>query len=264
MSGGKISRNSPCPCGSGKKYKRCCWGKDFDWVEGAEGNSSRSAPISEELAADLADHLEMQSAQLGRDPGPDDLVFPGLLAEHAEHELSQAMLTAGIDPAIIYAFEKTGFLVTEDNQESLSDLDLEEWREAVEEYNAMNGRDEELELPVGTLAYYGPDDAFTSKIVASVNFGGEAEPIIRRWVGSAIREDQRVKEEIDEFFQEHGVSSVGGFPFNIGCPHEEGEDFKVGEDCPFCPYWEGKQGEDRWDLLCEKLERWREENEETE
>ncbi|BBO92186.1 type I methionyl aminopeptidase [Desulfosarcina ovata] len=24
---GKISRNAPCPCGSGKKYKRCCLGK---------------------------------------------------------------------------------------------------------------------------------------------------------------------------------------------------------------------------------------------
>jgi uncharacterized protein YecA (UPF0149 family) len=22
----KIGRNSPCPCGSGKKYKRCCYG----------------------------------------------------------------------------------------------------------------------------------------------------------------------------------------------------------------------------------------------
>ena len=24
----KIGRNDPCPCGSGKKYKNCCWGKD--------------------------------------------------------------------------------------------------------------------------------------------------------------------------------------------------------------------------------------------
>ncbi len=24
----EISRNQPCPCGSGKKYKRCCSGKD--------------------------------------------------------------------------------------------------------------------------------------------------------------------------------------------------------------------------------------------
>lgn len=23
----KTGRNDPCPCGSGKKYKSCCWGK---------------------------------------------------------------------------------------------------------------------------------------------------------------------------------------------------------------------------------------------
>ncbi len=32
----KISRNDSCPCGSGKKYKKCCLEKDFD------------TPISEE------------------------------------------------------------------------------------------------------------------------------------------------------------------------------------------------------------------------
>jgi len=26
--GKKLGRNDPCPCGSGKKYKRCCWDKD--------------------------------------------------------------------------------------------------------------------------------------------------------------------------------------------------------------------------------------------
>ncbi len=24
----KIGRNQPCPCGSGKKYKHCCWSRD--------------------------------------------------------------------------------------------------------------------------------------------------------------------------------------------------------------------------------------------
>ncbi|NGX57885.1 MAG: hypothetical protein K940chlam3_00784 [Chlamydiae bacterium] len=24
----KIGRNDPCPCGSGKKYKSCCWKKE--------------------------------------------------------------------------------------------------------------------------------------------------------------------------------------------------------------------------------------------
>ena len=23
-----VGRNDPCPCGSGKKYKNCCWDKD--------------------------------------------------------------------------------------------------------------------------------------------------------------------------------------------------------------------------------------------
>jgi preprotein translocase subunit SecA len=26
--GNKVGRNDPCPCGSGKKYKKCCLGKD--------------------------------------------------------------------------------------------------------------------------------------------------------------------------------------------------------------------------------------------
>lgn len=30
----KTGRNQPCPCGSGKKYKRCCWDKDQSaWVD---------------------------------------------------------------------------------------------------------------------------------------------------------------------------------------------------------------------------------------
>ena len=29
----KIGRNQPCPCGSGKKYKHCCWNRDREsWV----------------------------------------------------------------------------------------------------------------------------------------------------------------------------------------------------------------------------------------
>ena len=26
----KVSRNAPCPCGSGKKYKHCCYGKGVE------------------------------------------------------------------------------------------------------------------------------------------------------------------------------------------------------------------------------------------
>lgn len=29
----KAGRNDPCPCGSGKKYKQCCWNKDHAPVQ---------------------------------------------------------------------------------------------------------------------------------------------------------------------------------------------------------------------------------------
>ena len=51
----------------------------------------------------------------------------------------QAMKAAGIDPAMIYAAEQTGRLVSEDNQHLLSDMELAEWHAAVEEYRAKHG-----------------------------------------------------------------------------------------------------------------------------
>ena len=45
------------------------------------------------------------------------------------------------------------------------------------------------------------------------------------------------------FSQIHGVRSVAASSGNMGCPHEEGEDFPEGEDCPF---WKGKQGSNPW------------------
>lgn len=46
----RIGRNDPCPCGSGKKYKHCCYGKtvqqmrpETPWAQDAEWNKIRSA-----------------------------------------------------------------------------------------------------------------------------------------------------------------------------------------------------------------------------
>ena len=54
----KVGRNAPCPCGSGKKYKRCCLSRDFreemaqpvsssprfEYEAGAYGGSGKYAP----------------------------------------------------------------------------------------------------------------------------------------------------------------------------------------------------------------------------
>ena len=82
-------------------------------------------------------------------------------------------------------------------------------------------------------------------------------PSGRRVSGGEIGEGSRfeleikgfgiVRQELQEFFRQHGVRSVAMSEGNMGCPHEEGEDFPEGEDCPFCPFWKGKQGSKRRD-----------------
>ena len=40
----KIGRNQPCPCGSGKKYKRCCLSKDQASRAAAAGHAEQHLP----------------------------------------------------------------------------------------------------------------------------------------------------------------------------------------------------------------------------
>jgi hypothetical protein len=46
----------------------------------------------------------------------------------------QAVGDSGIDPAIVYAMNKTGRIVTEGNLKFLTDAELQEWNDAVNEY----------------------------------------------------------------------------------------------------------------------------------
>jgi hypothetical protein len=100
-------------------------------------------------------------------------------------------------------------------------------------------------FPVGTVAMYGPDEKTTTKIAAGVIVRDGADPIIRRWVATDVTTSPKVQQEMKEFFRQHGVKRVAASQGNMGCPHEEGKDFPIGEDCPFCPYWKGKQGSNR-------------------
>jgi SEC-C motif len=244
----KVSRNAPCPCGSGKKYKKCCWGKGFDWEVDEGGSLYRSTPISPEVADILQAQRQKFLDRYGREPGPNDPVFFDLPhPEHVEHMMVEDMKAAGINPAFIYAFEKTGRLVTEQNQHLLPESALDEWQAAIEEYEAKHGRKGAPQYPLGTVALYGPDDKTTTKIAAGVILRDGAEPILKRWVATDVTANPKVQQELQDFFLQHGVKQVAMTEGNLGCPHEEGEDFPQGEDCPFCPFWQGKQGSNRRD-----------------
>ncbi len=188
MSRKRISRNDPCPCGSGKKYKKCCYGKDFDFEQDGEGNLFKSVPISDEMAELLQEQRQKFIEKHGREPGPDDKVFFDMPhPEHVEHMMVEDMKKAGINPAIIYAFEKTGRLVTEDNQNLLSDADLDEWQAHAPvlppEGRAARGmqyRDER-----GGLPFDFADEALAARVNAGIQIVMTAEDGPERLAGLA-------------------------------------------------------------------------------
>lgn len=132
----KVGRNEPCPCGTGKKYKACCYNKGFNYVLNESGEIVREIPLTDELKDILAHQFEAFKEKFGREPGPNDKVFWDE-PEHVEHHLAQAMREANLPPMFIYAFEKTGRLVTESNQHLIPQSELDEWNAACDEYERL-------------------------------------------------------------------------------------------------------------------------------
>ena len=134
----KLSRNAPCPCGSGKKYKHCCIRKDFEWVEMEDGSIGRSVGIPEDVTDVLEEMRQAQIAKLGREP---EFLFEGGPSfEVMEHWMVEAMKKAGVDPALIFAYEKTGLILSDHNVNKMPDVDIAEWEAAISEYEKKTGQ----------------------------------------------------------------------------------------------------------------------------
>lgn len=133
----KVGRNSPCPCGSEKKYKHCCIDKEFDWLEDKEGNITRAIKINNETANFFKKQEEYFKEVFGRKPAEEDPVFFQQYNEPIEimnETIVSYMKEAGIEPAIIYAFKKTGRILTEKNKSNLTNAEIQEWENAINEY----------------------------------------------------------------------------------------------------------------------------------
>jgi len=131
----KLSGNAVCPCGSKKKYKDCCTSKKFEWLIDNQGTIYRSVPICPESMPILKQYEKRFVKTFGRKPrGDDPLMFEGISSKEMDQKMIDVMVKAGIDPAKIYAFAKTGLLPTEQNLSLIPDIDLREWEAAIDEY----------------------------------------------------------------------------------------------------------------------------------
>lgn len=101
-------------------------------------------------------------------------------------------------------------------------------------------------FPVATVAYYGPDNVRASKLVVGlIARAGLDADVLEKWFSddADVRADPRIAEAVVRFIEGHEAKSVVATDRIIGCPHEEGVDYPLGEKCPQCPYW---ATHDRW------------------
>lgn len=107
-----------------------------------DGRGYVEIPMSPGALEAWADQMRAFAEKFGREPGPGDPVIfdpdcdnPTPMSEKKFEELAvDALSRAGAPPEIIYAFSKTGMLVTPMNVLLWSAADLKEWDDAVEEY----------------------------------------------------------------------------------------------------------------------------------
>jgi hypothetical protein len=101
--------------------------------------------------------------------------------------------------------------------------------------------------PIATIAYYGADDKFASKVVVGIVLSEKDNDVafMEKWFGTTtdVRSDREITGQIVKFLEQHEVHRVVMVDRIIGCPHEEGIDYPEGETCPQCPFWANR---DRW------------------
>ena len=121
--GGKVGRNKPCPCGSGLKYKRCHGKTVLATAVRPRRPPKRRVP----LAAAATTQVPVEAVESSQD------------------EIAAAMERAGVRPAVVRAYKKTGLWITEINRGVHSLEDLAAWDSAIDEYEAGPDRNLTLE-----------------------------------------------------------------------------------------------------------------------
>lgn len=111
-------------------------------------DGTKSIPVPPETLELTREQQAAFRQKFGREPGPNDPIFfdpdantpQPVNIEAYTQTMIEAMENAGISGALIYAFQKTGRLVSEENQKFLTDAELKEWNDAIAEYYEREGK----------------------------------------------------------------------------------------------------------------------------
>ena len=96
-------------------------------------------------------------------------------------------------------------------------------------------------FPLATVIGYGPDYKTATKLVVSIfKKPGQEDPVAtEKWIiqGGDIRQDPGITAAVADFIKRHHAVETVTYDRLLGCPHEEGIDYPLGQVCPHCPFW---------------------------
>ena len=103
--------------------------------------------LDKEAKESVEQLIKLFREKFGRDPGPEDpLVFdpdadtPQPMPEgKMESIMGDIAIAAGLPPRFVYAIQRTGLLVTENNRHLIPEEKLQAWNEALLEYEINHG-----------------------------------------------------------------------------------------------------------------------------
>lgn len=130
--------NKKCPCGSGKKYKNCCKKRRLKYYKGKDENHySKAVPMHPELEPILEEEKIRFKQLFGRLPGDLDYVHGGVLLKDFERGYKLLKRNNTIDKAWLYASDKTGYMLTEENQDLIPEREVKEFQRYLYEYKKL-------------------------------------------------------------------------------------------------------------------------------
>lgn len=103
-------------------------------------------PLNAEATVAFKRQIESFEKKFGRPMGPEDPIFfdpdadtPQVISqEKLDALMVESMEAAGLDPAFIYAYKKTGLLVSTQNWKRMSRSKRASWNAAIREYEEMH------------------------------------------------------------------------------------------------------------------------------
>ncbi len=120
LPGGKKTpgRNTPCPCGSGVKFKKCCRPK----LRPEPSRRVRPSSLRPREKPYIAGATVEEVSQSTESPAPRQIT-------------ARAMLRAGVDVRVVWAYLETGLYITEVNTAAHPPENIEKWDAACQAYD---------------------------------------------------------------------------------------------------------------------------------